>query len=73
MRKGEELKTPRYASAAALRNDCLPHSRQLEILVFSISILLKSLFADLIFPLAAFFKVYYITKYSFKLRILLRR
>jgi len=30
MRKGEELKTPRHASAAALRNDRLPHSQQLE-------------------------------------------
>ena len=28
MRKGEELKTPRYASAAALYNDRLPHSWQ---------------------------------------------
>jgi len=28
MRKGEELKTPRHASAAALRDDRLPHSRQ---------------------------------------------
>ena len=28
MRKGEELKTPRYASAAALRDDRLPYSRQ---------------------------------------------
>ena len=30
MRKGEELKTPRHASAAALRDDRLPNSRQLE-------------------------------------------
>jgi hypothetical protein len=29
MRKGEELKTPRHASAAASRNDRLPHSQQL--------------------------------------------
>jgi len=29
MRKGKELKTPRYASAAALRNNRLPNSRQL--------------------------------------------
>jgi len=29
MRKGEELKTPRHASAAASRDDRLPHSRQL--------------------------------------------
>jgi len=28
MRKGEELKTPRHANAAALRNDRLPNSRQ---------------------------------------------
>jgi len=28
MRKGEELKTPHYASAAALRDDRLPHSQQ---------------------------------------------
>jgi len=28
-RKGEELKTPRHASAAATRDDRLPHSRQL--------------------------------------------
>jgi len=28
MRKGEELKTPRHASAAALRNDRLTNSRQ---------------------------------------------
>ena len=27
MRKGEELKTPRHASAAATRDDRLPHSR----------------------------------------------
>jgi len=27
MREGEEPKTPRHASAAALRNDRLPHSR----------------------------------------------
>jgi hypothetical protein len=26
MRKGEELKTPRHASAAASRNNRLPHS-----------------------------------------------
>ena len=29
MRKGEELKTPRHASAAATRDDRLLHSRQL--------------------------------------------
>jgi len=29
MRKGEELKTPRHASAAALRDDRLPHSQHL--------------------------------------------
>ena len=29
MRKGEEPKTPRHASAAALRDDRLPYSRQL--------------------------------------------
>jgi len=29
IRKGEELKTPRHASAAASRDDRLPHSRQL--------------------------------------------
>ena len=29
MRKGEELKTSRHASAAASRDDRLPHSRQL--------------------------------------------
>ena len=28
MRKGEEPKTPRYASAAALRDDRLPYSQQ---------------------------------------------
>ena len=28
MRKGEELKTPCYASAAALRDDRLPYSQQ---------------------------------------------
>jgi len=28
MRKGKELKTPRHASAAASRDDRLPHSRQ---------------------------------------------
>jgi hypothetical protein len=28
MRKDEEPKTPRYASAAATRDDRLPHSRQ---------------------------------------------
>jgi len=28
MRKGEELKTSRYASAAASRNDRLPYSQQ---------------------------------------------
>ena len=28
IRKGEELKTPRHASAAASRNDRLPHSQQ---------------------------------------------
>jgi hypothetical protein len=28
IRKGEELKTPRYASAAASRDDRLPYSRQ---------------------------------------------
>jgi len=28
MRKGEELKTPRHASAAATRDDRLPHSQQ---------------------------------------------
>jgi len=28
MREGEELKTPRHASAAATRDDRLPHSRQ---------------------------------------------
>ena len=28
MRKGEELKTPRHASAAASRDDRLPYSRQ---------------------------------------------
>ena len=27
MRKGKELKTPRYASAAATRDDRLPYSR----------------------------------------------
>ena len=31
MRKGEELKTPRHASAAASRDDRLPHSRQKDI------------------------------------------
>ena len=41
--------------------------------MFSIPILLESLSADLISPLVAFFKVYYITKYNFRLRILLRR
>ena len=30
MRKGEELKTPRYASAAATRDD-VPYSRHLEL------------------------------------------
>jgi len=29
MRKGEELKTPRHTSAAASRDDRLPHSRQI--------------------------------------------
>jgi len=29
MREGEELKTPRHASAAASRDDRLPHSRHL--------------------------------------------
>jgi len=33
MREGEELKTPRHASAAALRDDRLPHSRQLGLLI----------------------------------------
>ena len=28
MRKGEELETPRYANAAATRDDRLPYSRQ---------------------------------------------
>jgi hypothetical protein len=28
IRKGEEFKTPRHASAAASRDDRLPHSRQ---------------------------------------------
>jgi len=28
MREGEELRAPRYASAAATRNDRLPHSQQ---------------------------------------------
>ena len=28
MRKGEKLKTPHHASAAATRNDRLPHFRQ---------------------------------------------
>ena len=36
MRKGEELKTPRHASAAASRDDRLPHSRHLSLL-FSIA------------------------------------
>jgi hypothetical protein len=45
----------------------------LETLVFSIPILLESLSINLISPLVAFFKVYYITKYNFGLRILLRR
>jgi len=31
MRKGEELKTSRHASATALRNDRLPHSQQVGI------------------------------------------
>jgi len=39
MREGEELKTPRYASAAASRNDRLPHSRQLLIIFYYSSIL----------------------------------
>ena len=43
----------------------------LKILVFSISILLESLFINFIFPLIAFFKVYYMTKCSFGLIILL--
>jgi len=30
MRKGEELKTPRHASAAASRDDRLPHSQQTQ-------------------------------------------
>jgi hypothetical protein len=30
IRKGKELKTPRHASAAASRDDRLPHSRQVE-------------------------------------------
>jgi len=33
MRKGEELKTPRHASAAASRNDRLPHSRHLVLFI----------------------------------------
>jgi len=32
MRKGEELKTPRHASAAASRDDRLPNSQQVYIL-----------------------------------------
>jgi len=32
MRKGEELKTPCHASAAALRDDRLPNSRQIYLL-----------------------------------------
>jgi len=28
LRKGEELKAPRHASAATIRDDRLPHSRQ---------------------------------------------
>ena len=33
MREGEELKTPRHASAAATRNDRLPHSRHLGLII----------------------------------------
>ena len=33
MRKGEELKTPRHASAAALRDDRLPHSQQKDFVI----------------------------------------
>ena len=36
MRKGEELKTPRYASAAVLRDGRLPNSRQIRNRVNSI-------------------------------------
>jgi len=35
MRKGEELKTPRYASAAALRDGRLPNSQQKQSPPFS--------------------------------------
>ena len=34
MRKGEELKAPRHASAATTRDDRLPYSRQLYTLRF---------------------------------------
>jgi len=34
MRKGEEPKTPRHASAAASRDDRLPHSRQNLLVMF---------------------------------------
>jgi hypothetical protein len=34
MREGEELKTPRHASAAATRDDRLPHSRQYIFFIF---------------------------------------
>ena len=30
MRKGKELKTPRHASAAASRDDRLPHSQHMD-------------------------------------------
>jgi len=33
IRKGEEPKTPRYASAAALYNDRLPYSQQHALLI----------------------------------------
>jgi len=42
IREGEELKTPRHASAAATRNNHLPHSRQYYyIVIYSIRILLE--------------------------------
>jgi len=42
MRKGEELKTPRHASAAATRDDRLPHSRHLLIAIKILLILVIS-------------------------------
>jgi hypothetical protein len=41
MRKGEELKTPRHASAAASRDDRLPHSRQVVYIIAWIKLLIK--------------------------------